>query len=209
MLYKKLFPHLADRKWSSINLGAQACIDHPGAERTFQTNPLNDAKVCGKWIEGVHKRLGIDFSFGGYLEDRTHLWRGHYQEQTGVFIHLGVDYNVPAETVVFAVCQMIVYQLFADPDQGGGWGGRVIFRIPASDLSVIYAHLNPNMLPALGKHLQVGDPVGIVGRPEVNGGWYPHLHVQCVRGLLPLDMDGYNRWSERLIYQFPNPEKVI
>lgn len=209
MLHRKLFPPLADRKWGSLDLDTLARIDFPGSGRSFGDNPLNDAEVCRRWVERLHEREGVEFSFGGFLEDRSHLWRGHYQEASGRFTHLGVDYNVPAGTEVFAPCPLVVHEVRADPDQDGGWGGRVISRRPGSGLFVIFAHLEHDPLPPEGEELATGARVGAVGRPEVNGGWFPHLHVQCVRGELPEDLDGYAGASTGPGEQFPDPEDSI
>jgi murein DD-endopeptidase MepM/ murein hydrolase activator NlpD len=209
MLHRKLFPQLADRRWGSIDLDALARIDFPGSGRARGDNPLNDPEVCREWVERLHERMGVESSFGGYLEDRSHLWRGHYQEASGRFVHLGVDYNVPAGTEVFAPCPMVVHETRADSDQDGGWGGRVISRVPGTDLLVIFAHLEHGPLPTEGTELVTGARVGVVGRVEVNGGWFPHLHVQCVRGELPKDLDGYACASTGLGEQFPDPEDSI
>ena len=209
MLHRRLFPQLADRRWGSIDLDALARIDFPGSGRARGDNPLNDPEVCRRWVERLHERMGVESSFGGYLEDRSHLWRGHYQEASGRFVHLGVDSNVPAGTEVFAPCPLVVHEALADPDQDGGWGGRVITRLPGSDMFVIFAHLEHDSLPNEGAELATGARVGVVGRPQVNGGWFPHLHVQCVRGALPEDLDGYASASSGLGERFPDPEEAI
>ncbi len=208
MLHGRLFPQLADRKWGTLDLNALARADFPGPGRARGDNPLNDPEVCRRWVERLHERSGIEFSFGGYLEDRSHLWRGHYQEATGRFVHLGVDYNVPAGIEVFAPCPLVVQEVQADPDQDGGWGGRVILRVPWSDLLVILAHLEHDPLPSDGAVLESGARIGIVGRAGVNGGWFPHLHVQCIRGDLPEDLDGYACASPDLRERFPDPEEA-
>ncbi|WP_161602587.1 hypothetical protein [Tautonia marina] len=209
MLYRRLFPQLADREWQALDLDALARTDFPGPGRARGDNPLNDPEVCRRWVERRQERAGVEFSFGGYLEDRSHLWRGHYQESTGRFVHLGVDYNVPAGTEVFAPCPLVVQEVWADPDQDGGWGGRVIVRMPGSDLFLIFAHLEHDPLPFGGEQWATGVRVGGVGRAEVNGGWFPHLHVQCIRGALPEDLDGYAMASPDLRERFPDPEEAI
>ena len=167
MLHRKLFPQLADRRWGSIDLDALARIDFPGSGRARGDNPLNDPEVCRGWVERLHERMGVESSFGGYLEDRSHLWRGHYQEASGRFVHLGVDYNVPAGTEVFAPCPLVVHEARADPDQDGGWGGRVIFRVPGSDLFVILAHLEHVSAP--DRRGRTGDRGEGRGRRAVRG----------------------------------------
>ena len=70
-----IFPALAGRRWVGANLDAIARIDFPA---TDHGNPLNDPWFCDHWVGEVATRLGADHSWGGWLEDRAHLWRGHY-----------------------------------------------------------------------------------------------------------------------------------
>jgi murein DD-endopeptidase MepM/ murein hydrolase activator NlpD len=212
-LARALFPQLADKRWAAIDLNARAKIDFPGMSRKFEDNPLNDPEECAKWLDQIHKQLDVDFSYGGWMEDRSHLWRGHYQEQDGTFVHLGVDYNVPAGTEVYAPHRMTVHQLWIDQDQHGGWGGWVLVKDESANLYVIFGHLDPAQLPQAGVKLQVGDGVGVIGRADVNGGWYPHLHIQCVEGSLPLDTHGIDGYAKQaipeLMSRYPDPPTVL
>jgi murein DD-endopeptidase MepM/ murein hydrolase activator NlpD len=209
MLHQRLFPQFAERHWARVNLDALARFDFPDESRIRADNPLNDPEKCTEWIKGIHKQLGADFSFGGYLEDRSHLWRGHYQEDAGSFLHLGIDYNVPAGTEVFSVGDLVVHEVWTDPDQDGGWGGRVILQVVDSHFYVIYSHLDPSLLPGRGAILKSGERIGLVGRPEVNGGWYPHLHLQCCDGEPPADLDGYAAGSLSEVKHYPDPEEAL
>lgn len=214
MLYQRLFPQLANRSWGTVDLDARARIDYPGESRRRTDNPLNDPYVCGQWVEQLHKQLAIEFSFGGYMENRSHLWRGHYQEATRDFVHLGVDYNVPAGTAVAAVRPWIVYDSRVDYEQDGGWGGRVICKHPEAEFYVIYAHLEHGSIVPKETQLKEGQQVGIVGNSDVNGGWFPHLHVQCIAGRIVLSSEGelaflLDGYAVPLHERFPDPETVL
>jgi len=208
-----LFPQLSSKRWHYLDLNAQALIDYPGRSRRREDNPLNHPATCAEWITRTHQRLGTDYSYGGYLEDRSHLWRGHYQEKTKKFIHLGIDYNVPAGTDVSAPHDVVVEESWSDTDQDGGWGGRLIVRDVEAGRYIILGHLDPATLPAVGTRLRAGDRLGIIGPVAVNGGWYPHLHVQCVSELSsshPIEIDGYSsRPLHALASRFPNPIATI
>jgi murein DD-endopeptidase MepM/ murein hydrolase activator NlpD len=170
----KIFPQLNGAKWKEINLNEEA----KRADIDF-INP----SVCGEWIRSLHTKLGVDFTFGGFKEDRSHILANHYNKDEGKFIHLGVDYNVPSGTNVHAFANGRVYDLFNDKDQNGGWGGRVITRLD-NGLYAIFGHLSQNTNLRLDQRLRKGDLIGLVGEPSENGGWFEHLHVQIVDQIL-------------------------
>ncbi len=148
----------------------------------FEVNPLLDPHTCQEMIDQAHARLGIDYSYGGWLEDRSELWQGSYLDTNQTHIHLGVDFNVPAGTLV--AVDEAVEVLFVDCDfpVEGGWGNRVIVRsIEAGDI-LIYAHLADEVRCSPGEKLQSGQVFASVGSAPKNGGWFPHLHVQIVDG---------------------------
>ena len=125
------------------------------------------------------------------------------------FIHLGMDYNVPANTEVFAFRQGYVGTVLVDKDQKGGWGGMVIIK-PFDDAKLqvctVYAHLKPDSLPRIGETVFPGKKIGIIGDIHENGGWFPHLHVQMVRGRqVRQDTDGYGPRLPDNHIKFPDP----
>ena len=84
-----IFPALAGRRWVGANLDAIARIDFPA---TDHGNPLNDPWFCDHWVGEVATRLGADHSWGGWLEDRAHLWRGHWGKLK-IRVHAGIGIN--------------------------------------------------------------------------------------------------------------------
>jgi hypothetical protein len=80
------------------NLDALARVAFP---LTVEPNPLNDPAFYDNWVDQVATRLDADHCWGGWLEDRAHLWRGHYLPD-GCTIHPGIDLNVPTATAVLA-----------------------------------------------------------------------------------------------------------
>jgi hypothetical protein len=169
-------------------------------------------------VEKIARELGVDFTFGGWGEDRSHLWRGHYHDPN-VMRHLGVDYNVPAETLVVAPAEMTVINAWPDPDQDGGWGGQLIVKLAkpyrGADY-VIFGHLAHDSLPAVGKTFAAAEPFAVLGGAHENGGWFPHLHVQCftqkIYDKYALDLtkiDGYGLNGEPLEPDFPDPTGLV
>lgn len=210
-----LFPAFDKKPFARINLDEEAA-----RWPSSGPNPLLDPATCDRMVAEVHQRKGVAWSYGGYLEDRRRLWRGSYLEKTGAFIHLGVDFNVPAGTELVSGHSATVLLVDDDGDRDGGWGTRMIIEpaIAGHDIYLIYAHIQ-NVRFQAGDEIDAGDVLGEVGGPPDNGNWYPHLHVQSV---LPeyfdqvmLDnfeqLDGYGRAEdiETLRRRFPDPLQFL
>lgn len=167
-----IFPTLlGNKKWVEVNLDR-----HAVEFGDLGINPLIDPLFCSKWVEEITENLGADYTYGGYLELRTSLWRDHYHNPKKMR-HLGIDYNVPPLTPVAVpfVCECVF--TYKDLDQNGGWGGMAVFKYNGHDV-IIYGHLEHKSLPEVGKIFSPGDIIGRTGRMDENGGWYPHLHAQ-------------------------------
>ena len=200
-LAERLFPRLPGA-WAEVNLDAELA----GPAR-LDPNPCLDPDRCAWLVWHVANKHDAAHTYGGYLEDRARLWRGHYH-QPGHVVHLGVDYNVPAGTPVCAPasgCQVIESR--HDPDQRGGWGGRVVLQNDRGFL--VLAHLDPAHLPAVGARCAWGTPLAVVGDAAVNGGWYPHLHAQFVTRAADLGADGYRAYGPDLAERFPHPAEWL
>lgn len=117
-----------------------------------------------------------------------------------VMLHLGVDFNnLKAGTMVKSISDGYVAHIMNDNDDRAtqttfaltgsnsnisitknGWGGRVIIYDPVKRLYVLYGHLDPKTLPALGMSVERGQYLATLGSPHVNGGWFCHLHLQVM-----------------------------
>jgi hypothetical protein len=209
-----LFPDLKNSRWAKVDLNALYAKQHYGFPIISQ---CNDPEYCTSWVNDIARALGVDYTYGGYMEDRSYLWAGHYHDPSRMR-HLGIDYNVPAGTRVyypFDVAAATVMHVLRDKDQDGGWGGRVIVRPHGVNHPwVIFAHLMHDYLPFEGDLLQRGSYIGTVATSSENGGWYPHLHLQCVAEELVFregldSIDGYGLNSEHDSESFPNPEDFM
>lgn len=206
-----IFPTLKDTNWGLVNLN-----EYAKEFDKIEKNPLNDPEFCLKWVDNISKNLNVDYTFGGYLELRTTLWRGHYHNPKEM-THLGMDYNVPVYTPVTIPKKCKVEFTYKDMDQYGGWGGFIVFRLlnTVLDEYLIYGHLSHNSLPDTGKIFNPGDIVAKTGEMTENGGWYPHLHVQrfiknkwddSKTNFLKIDGYGYNLLPIPSNFpSFPNP----
>lgn len=209
-----IFPELQNKSFAKVNLDAEAekWLAEQGA---VADNPLLDPLVCEAFVGECHKRLGIDFSYGGYLEDRSHIWRGSYLDKDRKYVHLGIDFNVPQGTAVASVRPSTVIRIDDDYPEPHGWGNRVIVEDAESGIILIYAHLERPDKLRVGESLSAGQVFAQVGNRAINGGWFPHLHVQAVgpehyRALLENDLrqlDGYGKGEdiEALRLNYPDP----
>jgi len=208
----RIFPDLTGRKWAEVSLDALAREDFRGEE-----NPLLDPEKCDAWVMGIARLRGVDFTCGGYLEDRGYLWRGHYLPK-GPQAHLGVDYNVPTGTRVALCADGRVMHIGRD-GSFGGWGGVLVFKLDHPPVEgadyLYYGHLAWDDTVAVGQRLRAGSIVGYIGEPRQNGGWFPHLHVQLVSerrmkaaGDNPLLVDGYMA-PPVPAHDFPDPRPWI
>jgi murein DD-endopeptidase MepM/ murein hydrolase activator NlpD len=195
-MYHLLFPQFSKRRWAYLPLGVLAA-----QEVTANANPLLDPVYCSKWIGKIHRRYKVDCSYGGWFEDRAILWHGHYMEQ-GAVIHLGVDFTVPEGTLVYSPTSGKIVEVWLDPEQNGGWGGRAIVQIRPK-LYVIFAHMS-GIDVKVGDTISAGALLGRIGSNKCNGNWFPHLHVQMVRYGYK-NIDGYGKFDTQTQRKFPDP----
>src|SRR3989338_11078822 len=126
-----LFPEIKSAKWTKINLNTES----------LKTNiDTSNSAACNEWVKSLHVARKVDYSYGGFLEDRSNLWKNHYNKEIGAFIHLGVDFNVPAGTKVALAKRARVEHVMIDQDQHGGWGGMVVWKLLDEDKYLLYGH---------------------------------------------------------------------
>lgn len=185
-----LFPELKDKKWAFVDLSKIS------TNKKF--NILNPAEQQ-KWIDEVHSSLDVDYTYGGYLEHRVKMLAGHYNCKD-YFWHLGIDYNVPANTLVTLPVDGELVHSEIDPNYRGGWGGKLIFKI--NNLFVIFGHLD-EIVTEYRKYSK-GEIIARIGNYPVNGNWFPHLHLQCCKNF-DSKVAGYSSYYEGIESDFPNP----
>jgi murein DD-endopeptidase MepM/ murein hydrolase activator NlpD len=195
-MFKKIFKNL-DGSWKKINLNEEAI--------KFPETDLSDPKKCEEWLNDLHKDNEVDFSYGGFLEDRSFIWRDHYNVKKNVFIHEGVDFNVPLKTEVFLFADGEVVEIIRDTKMFGGWGNAVALWIPSIKKYVIYGHLDKKLFVSLGQKYRKGDKIGRIGGPNQNGHYFPHLHVQVMDRIFSkkykrfFDVEGYSPRDSKMI----------
>ena len=199
-----IFPDLKNKKFGYANLNLEAKLWLAAAGQKGDKNPLLDPVICNTMVSSVHKKYDIDFSYGGWMEDRSTLWKDSYLEEWKSFIHLGIDLNVPTGTRVAASFDAQVVKIDDDYPEDGGWGPRVIVKHATKPIYLIYAHLDRNLECKVGDILKTGRVFAKVGHAPYNGNWFPHLHVQTISAEYYEKLEKKGLWKELDGYGSPN-----
>jgi hypothetical protein len=178
--------------------------------------PMREPKDQQRVIDEHHRRARC-ITYGGWLEDRSRLWRGSYLDEGKRYIHLGVDINVAQGTPIHAPVASRVVDILHDPDTEIGWGTRVILSPEDKHAPyLLFAHLSPELSYQQGEVIPAGALIGSVGTWPRNGNVFEHMHVQAITRMY-LDragalatLDGYGPVGmQSLRTTFPEPLAVI
>ena len=66
-----LFPKLAGRTVGYVNLDTEARLWVKEKGLQTETNPLINPETCQSMVDDVHKKYGLDYSYGGWFEDNV------------------------------------------------------------------------------------------------------------------------------------------
>jgi len=191
-----IFPKLKGKKFGYVNLNLEALEWSKTNNVNESENPLTDPGKCQSFVEALHKKYNIDFSYGGWMEDRSFLWRGWYLDESKMFTHLGVDLNVPAGTEVAVDFEAEVVAVMDDYPLDGGWGPHVILKNLDKDIYILYAHLDRDIFCKVGDKLATGQIFAKVGHAPENGNWFPHVHVQAIEAKYFEQIRDTNGWED-------------
>jgi murein DD-endopeptidase MepM/ murein hydrolase activator NlpD len=212
-----IFPNLNNRPFGYVNLNewAQAWLKRAYG-RYPNPSPLLKPRICSAFVREVHDTLSLDWSYGGWLEDRTELWQGNYLAEGDKYLHLGVDFNAPVGTSVAIDMGGKIIRVDSDKDQNGGWGTKIAVMLHDANIILIYAHIDLVGLKQ-GDAVKSAQVIGKIAPSTRNGNWYPHVHVQAMS--YPLysnlvstgQLDGYGKSSEifALSRDFPDPLQFV
>jgi len=215
-----LFPELKNKKFAYVNLNIEAQKWISDKKILQKDVSFIDPKFCQSMVDDVHKKYDVDFSYGGWMEDRSFLWHGSYLDKKNTYIHLGIDINVPTGTKVATDFDAEVVSIEDDYPEQGGWGPTVTLKHKESGAYVVYAHLDKKMNCKVGDILKKGDIFATVGIAPYNGNWFPHLHVQIIAKNYFNKLEKNNSWvkldgygsindSHENLRRFPDPLQYI
>lgn len=182
-----------------------------------------DQRRFSRLVEDEIRAAGARIGVGRYDEVRaiytTDLFRleGNDGPEWRT-VHLGIDVGAAPGTAIHAPLAGTVHSLH-DNDAPGDYGPTIILEHPASDgrpvFFTLYGHLSRESLNRLsvGDRVPAGDLLGWLGDVSVNGGWWPHVHVQVLADLLDRtgDFPGVARPAERevMLSVCPDPSPLL
>jgi len=128
-------------------------------------------------------------------------------------VHVGIDVGAPPGTEVHAPLAGTVHSI-RNNDAPGDYGPTIVLEHGATaDRPVfwtLYGHLSRESLDRVkvGQGLKTGELLGWLGDVTVNGGWWPHVHVQVICDLLDRsgDFPGVARPVERAVMLSLSPD---
>jgi murein DD-endopeptidase MepM/ murein hydrolase activator NlpD len=191
-----IFPSLKKNIFGYVNLNFEAQEWISNIYKGDKEYPLTDPVISQEMIDYVHSKYSIDYSYGGWMEDRSFLWKGTYLEGEAKPIHLGVDINVPAGSEIAADFNGSIVRIDDDFPEEGGWGPRIIVKHDVEPIYMIYAHLDREINHKVGDILKTGDVFAKVGKPPYNGNWFAHVHVQVITEEYYNILESSNRWRD-------------
>lgn len=150
---------------------------------------ITDYSVCQDYIDKVLKDNNGSIAYGGYLEQRN-----LYSDKDGFTsnnrpirdIHLGIDFWCIAGTKVIVPIDGTVHS-FKNNNTIGDYGPTIILKHVLNNTSFysLYGHLSEDSLAGLekGKEFKAGNQLAVLGTPEINVNYAPHLHFQIIYDL--------------------------
>ena len=216
---QKLLPTLDLASACEVNLN-HAAVEWLRYRGNPLGNPLLDPREAQEMIDWLHHTKEVTWSYGSYLEDRCDFLRESYLDDTGGYIHLGVDVNVAPGTVVAAPFDALVENVFDDGDTPQGWGPRLILKPFDSRIPyLILGHLTSLSSYRAGDKVRAGDELARIAPAPHNGYWFPHLHVQLLSRAAvephqadmyqSLDGYGHRRDLPLLMWSYPDPTWLV
>ena len=168
---KHIFPR---HDWTQVNI-----TDH---------KELLNGEERRNWLNILENKYKTKI-FGGYLENRYFLFDNKHCPEGDT--HLGVDFWVEAGAEVNCPVYGEICYIGPSENTEFSWGGRI--DIETEDRVFIFGHMGP-MYHRLGNRVTSSYYLGKLGDRNENGGWRPHLHLQCV--------------SKEYYNQFSNPRDI-
>lgn len=164
--------------------------------KSKEQNPFLTPKNTEKLIKLIQDKYDVDFTLGGWLEDRSYIWKNSYLQKEEKFIHLGVDINVPYGEKIATDFDALVVKIDDDYPLDGGWGTYIVVKNLPKNVYILYAHLDKEIFCKEGEELKKGQIFAKVGIAPFNGNWFPHVHVQAITAKYYDKIEKENLWEE-------------
>lgn len=191
MVFEELIKSISEKPLrvigSAINLNSYTKIDLSVYNKSLDTIDISLASNCTAYINNYLQAHDARVAYGGYLEERN-LYKGgdNFIGEEQRTIHLGIDLWCDAGTKVLAVLDGEIHS-FQNNNNQGDYGPTIILKhsFSGAEFYSLYGHLSLDSLHncEIGERVAQGEVIGILGSPEINGGYAPHLHFQIIKDL--------------------------
>lgn len=206
-------------------------VDHPldGSDVLVLDTDVASGELGG--LETWHDRTGYSRHVVDRLRDSgAVVGIGRYDEVRPIYttdlfrvegndgpewrtVHTAIDVALPAGSPVHAPLAGTVHSL-RDNTADGDYGPTVVLEHRVDDGRLVfwtlYGHLSRESLTQWqpGDAVPAGARLGWLGDASVNGGWWPHVHVQVIADLLDRtgDFPGVALPSERAVWLSISPD---
>ncbi|HRN79758.1 MAG TPA: peptidoglycan DD-metalloendopeptidase family protein [Ferruginibacter sp.] len=149
------------------------------------TEVVNHTEAFCDLMRNHRLNLQADYLYGGYREHRLMYQRSSLfgSGENRRTYHLGIDVWCEAGTPVFTPMGGTVHGVGMNEGYGN-YGGTLImkYQIETTVFYVLFGHLSSDVLidKQPGLYLARGEQLSVIGTPEENGHWPPHLHIQLI-----------------------------
>ena len=159
-------------------------FDFTAVNEDITIDLISDTELFSEWVDKKLSSAKARFGIGGYNENRTLYKRSKlFSGREERSVHIGLDIWGAAGTEVFAPLGGMVHS-FAFNDNFGDYGATIILQHQLDTVSfyTLFGHLALADLSDLrkGKFVTRGELIGHFGKPQENGNWPPHLHLQVI-----------------------------
>lgn len=168
-----------------------------GGDRILNVEELTDPANEIEPQPTQHLPITGDITFKGF---------GEYIEDRFTGYHVGLDFEAPANTPVYALMDGEVR--FADWISGYGGVMTVLNIVNGTETTVLYGHLDPDSMSKVGETVLKGDQIGVLGEEgEETDGERTHLHLG-VYGGEKIQLRGYTGVTSSIDF-WRNPYDLI
>ncbi len=128
--------------------------------------------------------------YGGYLEKRDVYQRSRHFLDEGKneyrCMHMGIDIWLQEGVEILSPVAGVIHS-FANNDNHLDYGNTIILTCADQSYTkhLLFGHLSSDSLKGIevGQMVQPGAVIAKIGGVSENGGWVPHLHLQCIHDL--------------------------
>jgi len=212
---ERLLPWAVGKRGCYVNLAALISEFYQTHQNQQEPHPLEPAQMQ-QVINAYTAQENGDYLYGGWMEDRTHIWKGTYMDAQKKYIHLGVDITAPKGTSVCVPADGTVIHVSAAEGKDVDWGTNVAIQI--DEYVFVFAHLARNSFVVPGRTIKAGTVLGSIGtwKRYENGNVFEHVHVQALSSVAYqkhmsegfVHFDGYGCIGDEEKLKVENPEPI-